>query len=76
MKFKSLKMNKKGFTLVEMIVVLAIIAIMMAVTIPSFTKYINTTQEKMTQLENDKKALETKLDEALTDANITIPTED
>ena len=71
MKFKSLKMNKKGFTLVEMIVVLAIIAIMMAVTIPTFTKYISTTQAQMDQLETEKAALETELDKALTDANIT-----
>jgi prepilin-type N-terminal cleavage/methylation domain-containing protein len=32
---------KKGFTLVELIVVIAIIAVLIAVTIPSFTRYVD-----------------------------------
>lgn len=38
---KDLKKNKKGFTLVEIIVVLLIIGILLAITIPSIMGYVN-----------------------------------
>ena len=45
--FKKLKENKKkGFTLVELIVVLVILAILAALLIPALTGYINKAKEK------------------------------
>ena len=38
---KKLKNNKKGFTLVEIIVVIVILAVLMAVAVPSVLSYIN-----------------------------------
>lgn len=46
MKLNELKKNKKGFTLVEVIVVLVILAILMAIAIPSFMGYINKAKER------------------------------
>lgn len=43
--FKKLK-EKKGFTLVELIVVLVILAILAALLIPALTKYIDKAKEK------------------------------
>lgn len=41
-----IKRNKKGFTLVEVIVVLVIIAILAAISIPSLTGYIDEAKDK------------------------------
>lgn len=35
------KLNKKGFTLIEIIVVIVVLAVLMAVSVPSVLKYIN-----------------------------------
>lgn len=43
---KKMKNNKKGFTLVELIVVLVILAILAALLIPALTGYIDKSKEK------------------------------
>lgn len=42
---RTLRKNKKGFTLVEVIVVIAIIAILAAVTIPTLIGFVNKAEE-------------------------------
>lgn len=45
-RLKKAKENKKGFTLVELIVVLVILAILIALLVPALTGYINKANEK------------------------------
>jgi len=40
------KMNKKGFTLIELLAVIVILGLLMAIAIPSVTKYINQSRKK------------------------------
>lgn len=70
------KLNKKGFTLIELIVVIAILAILAAILIPALTNYI----QKATNTKNTAncRSLYTKyaLDIAVSSdpANVTKPT--
>ncbi len=73
MKFKSLRKNKKAFTLVELIVVLAILAIMIAVTVPSFIGYVDRTKAQMEALEQRNEDLQSELDAILDDAGVATP---
>lgn len=42
---KALKLNKKGFTLVELIVVIAILGVLAAILVPAFTGYVTKAQD-------------------------------
>ena len=63
--FKKLK-EKKGFTLVELIVVLVILAILAALLIPALTGYINKAKDKQIIAETRQTvmAAQTLVDEA------------
>ncbi|MDD2371018.1 MAG: prepilin-type N-terminal cleavage/methylation domain-containing protein [Firmicutes bacterium] len=65
------KLTKKGFTLIEVLVVVAIIAIMAGVAIPVYSGYVTSTKAEMTALTERNNALEADLIElkAEIDAN-------
>lgn len=66
--FKKLKENKKGFTLVELIVVLVILAILAALLVPALTGYIDRAKKKSVIAETRQAvmAAQTLVDEAYT----------
>jgi len=45
------KMNKKGFTIVELVIVIAVIAILAAILIPTFTSVVNKAEASKIQSE-------------------------
>ncbi len=64
--FKKIKENKKGFTLVELIVVLVILAILAALLVPALTGYIDKAKKKSIIAETRQcvMAAQTLVDEA------------
>jgi len=48
-KFNAEKNERKGFTLIEVIVVIVIIAILAAIAVPSLTRYISSAEQKQVQ---------------------------
>lgn len=70
---KKMKNNKKkGFTLVELIVVLVILAILAALLIPALTKYIDKAKEKdvIAETRSAVMATQTLVDEAYASKNV------
>lgn len=69
---KKLKENKKGFTLVELIVVLVILAILAALLIPALTGYIDKAKNKSIVAETRSvvMAAQTLADEAYAKADV------
>lgn len=74
--FKKLK-EKKGFTLVELIVVLVILAILAALLIPALTKYIDKAKEKdiIAETRQVVMAAQTLTDEAYAKKDVNGPVE-
>ena len=64
-KLKDLRKSKKGFTLVELIVVLVILAILAAILVPALLGYIDKAREK--QITTDANACYTALQSLLDD---------
>lgn len=66
-KLKEIRKNKKGFTLVELIVVLVILAILAALLIPALTGYIDKAKDKQIVAETRQAvmAAQTIVDEQL-----------
>lgn len=69
---KKLKNDKKGFTLVELIVVLVILAILAALLVPALTGYIDKAKEKavIADTRSVVMAAQTLADEAYADKDI------
>jgi len=57
------KMNKKGFTLIELLAVIVILGLLMAIAIPSVTKYITQSRKKtlVSTINNYVSALQTQV---------------
>lgn len=58
---QSLKKDKKGFTLIEMIVVIVIIGILLAILVPGMFKYIERAKEKQVEVDARTAYLEAQI---------------
>lgn len=68
---KQLKENKKGFTLIEMIVVIAIIGILAAILVPSMSGYLKTARDS--KKEANARTVYTAAQAAVTSLEATSP---
>ena len=66
--FKKVKENKKGFTLAELLIVVAIIAVLVAISIPIFTNQLEKAKEA-TDLANVRSAYAEAVANYLTEGN-------
>ena len=63
------KLNNKGFSLIELIIVIAIMAVLVAIIAPNLTKYLGKSKQQTdkTNLEEIKKQVKNCISEASTD---------
>ena len=69
--FKKLRKNEKGFTLAELLIVVAIIGVLVAISIPIFTSQLEKAREA-TDMANIRSAYAEVAAAALTDSDTTI----
>lgn len=69
------KMNNKGFSLIELIIVIAIMAILVAIIAPNLTKYLGKSKKKTDDknLDEVKQQVQNAISDASTD-EVTVPT--
>ena len=73
-KFKEMKENNKGFSLVELIIVIAIMAVLVGVLAPQFIKYVESSKQS-TDIQNAaeiRAAIEAYVAESAPAKNITV----
>lgn len=68
------KINNKGFSLIELIIVIAIMAILVAIIAPNLTKYLGSSKEKTDAKNIDEVIAQVKncISDATIDGNITV----
>ena len=64
---KKFRNNNKGFTLVELIIVIAVIAILTAVAAPQYIKYVE--KSRIAKDENNAASIQTAIETAIVDLN-------
>lgn len=64
---KKIRKSNKGFTLVELIIVIAIIAILTAVAAPQYIKYVE--KSRISKDENNAASIQTAIETAIVDLN-------
>jgi type IV pilus assembly protein PilA len=72
-----MKKNNKGFSLIELIIVIAIMAVLVAIIAPNLTKYLGKSKQQTdkTNLEEIKKQVKNCISEAATDEKDVMSTE-
>ena len=70
-----MKLNNKGFTLVELLVMLVVLGILMAITVPNITGILNQTKNNVL-IEDVTKMVETAKTKIATKSNISNPQKD